>query len=86
MPHPTPAQIIYGSVTVVTTTFALLLLAPALSGPGLTLVAGVALLLGVLVALALRARRAGRAPAARLPKTAHPEPLDTPRGRPGVTV
>ncbi|TDC19104.1 hypothetical protein E1265_24430 [Streptomyces sp. 8K308] len=86
MPHPTPAQIIYGSVTVVTTTFALLLIAPALSGPGLALVAGVALLLGVLVALVLRARHTGRVPAARPLKTAQPQPVDTPRRRPGVTV
>ncbi|GAB2938801.1 hypothetical protein [Streptomyces mayteni] len=86
MPHPTPAQLICGSATVITTTFALLLLAPALSGPGLALVAGVALLLGVLVALALRARRAGRAPAARPQQPAQPGPVDTPRRRPGVTV
>jgi hypothetical protein len=58
MPHPTPAQIAYGSATVVSTTLLLLLLAPNAPTPVVSLIAAGALLLGVAVAVLLRPRRA----------------------------
>lgn len=51
MPRPTPAQLAYGSATVVLSTTAMLLLSEARSGPAVALVAVVALALGTLVAL-----------------------------------
>lgn len=51
MPRPTPAQLAYGSATVICATLAMLLLSQARSGPGVTLIAVVALAVGVLVAL-----------------------------------
>ncbi len=51
MPRPTPAQFAYGSVTVVCSTLAMLLLSRAPSGPGVAVIAVVALVLGVLVAV-----------------------------------
>lgn len=51
MPRPTPAHFAYGSVTVVCSTLAMLLLSRTESGAGVTLIAVVALAAGVLVAL-----------------------------------
>jgi hypothetical protein len=51
MPRPTPAQLAYGSATVICSTLAMLLLSRAQSGPGVALIAVVALAVGVLVAL-----------------------------------
>ncbi len=51
MPRPTPAQLAYGSVTVICSTLAMLLLSRTQSGPGVALIAVVALAVGVLVAL-----------------------------------
>ncbi|MGW1076846.1 hypothetical protein [Streptomyces sp. NPDC002537] len=63
MPRPTPAQIAYGSATVVFSTLAMLLLSQARTGPGIAVIALVSLTLGLLVAVtvplprqALRAR------------------------------
>ncbi|OEV29907.1 hypothetical protein AN219_13920 [Streptomyces nanshensis] len=51
MPRPTPAQLAYGSATVVCSTLAMLLLSRVQSGPGVALIAVGALAVGVLVAL-----------------------------------
>lgn len=69
MPRPTPAQFAYGSVTVICSTLAMLLLSRAPSGPGVAVIAVVALVLGVLVALTApgtsKARRVRTASGAR---------------------
>lgn len=71
MPHPTPAQLFYGSVTVVALTLALLLLAPSAPGPVLGAAAAVALLTGAAVGAAVPGRRAsGRAKAPARPREA----------------
>lgn len=51
MPRPTPAQLAYGSVTVICSTLAMLLLSGAPSGPGVAVIAVAGLALGLLVAL-----------------------------------
>lgn len=77
MPRPTPAQLAYGTATVVCATLAMLLLSQARSLPALLAVAGTALALGLLVALAFplarpRPRpRYGRRPGPP-PAAAHP--------------
>ncbi|WP_055527114.1 hypothetical protein [Streptomyces graminilatus] len=50
-PRPTVAQLVYGSCTVILSTLAMLLLSQTDSGPGVALIALVALVLGLLVAL-----------------------------------
>ena len=62
MPRPTTAQLAYGSLTVVLSTFAALLLTGVRSGAAVAAVALGGLLLGLLVALALGSRPAARAP------------------------
>ncbi|MGW1230013.1 hypothetical protein [Streptomyces sp. NPDC001515] len=59
MPRPTAAQLLSGSVTVVFSTLAMLLLSGATSGTGIALIGTAALVLGLLVAVAvpLRTRR-----------------------------
>jgi hypothetical protein len=75
MPRPTTAQVAYGSLTVVLSTFALLLLSGARSGAGVVVVAAAGLILGLLVAFALvlqngrrPASAASAAPAVRVPR------------------
>lgn len=51
MPHPTAAQLSYGSVTVVFSTLAMLLLSGTSSLAGVAVVCSVALALGLLVAV-----------------------------------
>ncbi|MES4890180.1 hypothetical protein [Streptomyces sp. NPDC096012] len=51
MPRPTAAQLAYGSCTVVLSTLAMLLLSQTSSGLGITVIALVALALGLLVAM-----------------------------------
>ncbi|MGW7355072.1 hypothetical protein, partial [Streptomyces sp. NPDC054784] len=51
MPRPTPAQLAYGSVTVVSSTLAMLLLSGVTSGAGVMVIAVAALASGLLVAL-----------------------------------
>ncbi|MDK0519727.1 hypothetical protein [Streptomyces sp. ML-6] len=51
MPHPTAAQFSYGSVTVVFSTLAMLLLSRTESGAGITVIGTAALALGLLVAM-----------------------------------
>ncbi|MFE9362355.1 hypothetical protein ACFYNN_05890 [Streptomyces sp. NPDC006978] len=63
MPRPTAAQFSYGSATVVFSALALLLLFRTESGIGVAVVGTVALLLGLLVALALPARTRTARPA-----------------------
>ncbi|MCH6160507.1 hypothetical protein [Streptomyces marispadix] len=73
MPRPTPAQLAYGSVTVVCSTLAMLLLTRTPSGPGVALIAVAALALGVLVALtAPGMRTAGRVRMGSAVRTAKP--------------
>lgn len=58
MLRPTAAHLVYGSVTVVGATVALLLILSPVSGPGVALVGVAALLLGLLVTLGLAVLRA----------------------------
>lgn len=51
MPRPTPAQFAYGSVTVICSALAMLLLSQTSSGPWLAAIAVAATALGVFVAL-----------------------------------
>ncbi len=53
MPRPTPAQLVYGSATVVLSTLAMLLLSGVDSGVGVVVIAIAGLALGVLVAVTL---------------------------------
>ncbi len=53
MPRPTPAQLAYGSATVICSTLAMLLLSQASSPAGVVSIAVAGLALGVLVALTL---------------------------------
>lgn len=75
MPRPTTAQLFYGSLTVVLSTFAALLLTDVRSGAAVAAVAAAGLLLGLLVAVAVTAPAPGRRRAtAALPPTAVPVP------------
>ncbi|GAA2616095.1 hypothetical protein [Streptomyces axinellae] len=58
MPRPNPAQIAYGSVTVICSSLAMLLLTQVRSGPGIVVIALAALALGLLVALTAPTARA----------------------------
>lgn len=60
MPRPTLAHLAYGSVTVVCSTLAMLLLSRTRSGAGVALIAVVALAVGVLVALTAPGRQPAR--------------------------
>ncbi|MEU9157240.1 hypothetical protein AB0D59_43535 [Streptomyces sp. NPDC048417] len=51
MPRPTPAQLVYGSCTVICSTLAMLLLSQTSSGIGIAVIALAALGLGLLVAM-----------------------------------
>jgi hypothetical protein len=79
MPRPTPAQLAYGSATVVCSTLAMLLLSRASSLPGVVAIVVAGLALGVLVALTLAvpwdaraARSPERTPAPRVPRARTP--------------
>ncbi|QTD98814.1 hypothetical protein [Streptomyces cyanogenus] len=61
MPRPTPAQLAYGSCTVIFSTLAMLLLSQTSSGPGITVIALAALALGLLVALTVPSPGTGTA-------------------------
>ncbi|SOD65024.1 hypothetical protein SAMN06297387_12059 [Streptomyces zhaozhouensis] len=85
MPHPTPVQIAYGSVTVVSLTLLLLVAVPNASGPAAFLIAGGALAAGTAVALLVGTRgRAALAPSGPAPATAS-EP-DSSAGPPSAGV
>ncbi|MGA4849114.1 hypothetical protein ACOBQB_23700 [Streptomyces sp. G5(2025)] len=62
MPRPTTAQISYGSVTVVFSTLAMLLLSRTASGIGVAVIAVAALGLGLLVAMTVPAPEPEEAP------------------------
>ncbi|MEU6678265.1 hypothetical protein [Streptomyces sp. NPDC046925] len=68
MPRPTPAQITYGTLTVVFSTLAMLLLSQTSSGIGVAVIAVAALGLGLLVAMTVPQRESEPAasPAARV--------------------
>jgi len=59
MPRPTTAQLAYGSLTVILSTFAILLLTDASSGAGVVAVAAAGLVLGLAVAAAVATPRRG---------------------------
>ncbi|WEV27568.1 hypothetical protein OYE22_22055 [Streptomyces sp. 71268] len=76
MPRPTPAQLVYGSATVVLSTLAMLLLSEVRSGAGVAVIAVAGLALGLLVAVtvpiprptpASSGRAADSSPVTRLP-------------------
>ncbi|MFH8606648.1 hypothetical protein ACH4D5_04050 [Streptomyces sp. NPDC018029] len=69
MPRPTTAQITYGSVTVVFSTLAMLLLSRTASGVGIAVIALAALGLGLLVAMTVPLPRRPEKPAAPLART-----------------
>ncbi|MET9439843.1 hypothetical protein [Streptomyces sp. NPDC006610] len=78
MPRPTAAQLVYGTLTVIFSALAMLLLSGATSGPGVAVVAVAALLLGLLVALRAPApKRASSVVASSVPAPA-PEPVREP--------
>ncbi|MET7934576.1 hypothetical protein [Streptomyces sp. NPDC005322] len=60
MPRPTPAQLAYGSVTVVFSTLAMLLLSQTRSALGVGIVTVAGLALGLLVAVTVPVSRASR--------------------------
>ncbi|WFB09254.1 hypothetical protein LRS74_21085 [Streptomyces sp. LX-29] len=62
MPRPTPAQLAYGSATVVLSTLAMLLLSETRSGLGIALIALASLALGLLIALTVPMPRAYHRP------------------------
>ncbi|MDG9704264.1 hypothetical protein [Streptomyces sp. DH37] len=62
MPRPNPAQLAYGSATVILSALVMLLVSQARSGAGVAVVACAALALGLLVAV--------KAPAGRSPRPA----------------
>ncbi|UQT61690.1 hypothetical protein M4V62_26235 [Streptomyces durmitorensis] len=66
MPRPTPAQITYGSLTVVCSTLAMLLLSQTSSGIGVAVIAAAALGLGLLVAMTIPQPDPAASPAARV--------------------
>jgi hypothetical protein len=79
MPHPTPAQIAYGSATVVSTTLLMLLFVPEASPPVASLMATGGLALGVLVAVLLRPRQApSRGPSVLVARSTGSTPADAP--------
>ncbi|MCW2874511.1 hypothetical protein [Actinacidiphila oryziradicis] len=88
MPRPTPAQLVYGSATVVLSTLAMLLLSEVRSGAGVVIIAAAGLLLGVLVAVSvtipLTARPKSRTSATSVSPPAAPGPMPPPRARPRV--
>ncbi|MGK5545392.1 hypothetical protein ACSNOH_11760 [Streptomyces sp. URMC 127] len=74
MPRPTPAQITYGSATVVFSTLAMLLLSQTASGLGIAVIAVAALALGLFVAVTFPVPRASRRP--RAPRQRTPLPTE----------
>ncbi|MGW5736161.1 MULTISPECIES: hypothetical protein [Streptomyces] len=66
MPRPTAAQITYGTLTVVCSTLAMLLLSQTTSGVGVAVIAVAALGLGLLVAMTVPQPKPVAPPAARV--------------------
>ncbi|NJP41886.1 hypothetical protein [Actinacidiphila epipremni] len=74
MPRPTTAQLAYGSLTVVLSTFAALLLSDVRSGAAVVAVAAGGLLLGLAVTVSAARRAAAPRPAAAPAPAAVPVP------------
>jgi hypothetical protein len=70
MPRPTTAQLAYGSLTVVLSTFAMLLLSDARSGAGVAVICAAGLILGLLVAVTVTLPSVARVKSARAPSPA----------------
>jgi hypothetical protein len=66
LPRPTPAQLTYGSLTVIFSTLAMLLLSQTSSGPGVAVITAAALGLGLLVAMTVPQPKPAASPAARV--------------------
>ena len=84
MPRPTTAQLAYGSLTVVLSTFAMLLLSDVRSGPGVAAIAAAGLVLGLLVAVTVSMPATARGRSARAPSAipvAPVSPVPVPRSR-----
>ncbi|MFP8906528.1 hypothetical protein [Streptomyces atacamensis] len=62
MPRPNPAQLAYGSATVILSALAMLLVSQARSGAGIAVIASAALALGLLVAARVPLRRSSGTP------------------------
>ncbi|MFF4500235.1 hypothetical protein [Streptomyces sp. NPDC001401] len=78
MPRPTPAQLVYGSCTVIFSTLAMLLLSQTSSGVGIAVIAFAALALGLLVAMTVPLQQPPAAEEMPVPATvaaAAPEPV-----------
>lgn len=80
MPRPTAAQLSYGSVTVVFSTLAMLLLSRTSSDLGIAVIGTTALALGLLVAVTVPAP-ARRRTAATVSAHQEPRPVAEPEGR-----
>lgn len=70
MPRPTTAQLAYGSLTVVLSTFAMLLLSDAQSGVGVAVICAAGLILGLLVAVTVTLPFVARVKSAQAPTAA----------------
>ncbi|MGW7450602.1 hypothetical protein [Streptomyces sp. NPDC054787] len=84
MPRPTAAQLAYGSVTVIVSTIAMLLLSQTSTGLGVAVISAAALALGLLVALTVPAPKRGRhaartdtRPAAATGRVSDPRPAES---------
>lgn len=80
MPRPTPAQLTYGSATVVFSTLAMLLLSEARSGVAVAVIAAAGLTLGVLVAVTAAIPAGTRRTRRELPAAQQPVPRPRVRG------
>jgi hypothetical protein len=80
MPRPTPAQLSYGSATVVLSTLAMLLLSEARSGIAVAVIAAAGLVLGVLVAVTATIPAGTRRAKGELPAAQQPVPRPRVRG------
>jgi hypothetical protein len=83
MPRPTTAQLAYGSVTVVLSTLATLLLSDVRSGAAVVAVSAAGLLLGLLVAVTVTMPVAARRRASLGPAPLPPAAVPVPRSRVG---
>lgn len=70
MPRPAPAQLLYGSATVICSALVMLLLSGARSGTGVTVIAVAALALGLLVSLSTPHTRSATTPPPEAPRAA----------------
>jgi len=87
MPRPTPAQLVYGSATVVCSAFALLLFSRTRSVLGVSVIAVAALALGLLAAFTTPGTRPVRRPSRGTVRAAAPTAAPGSGGaRPGAAV